>query len=128
MRRDLVDVLRNPLRFVATNGLNLLANPRSIPNRTIEYAQYDLVHLLNQTLDFFHVSASRVEDLVVRLVRVPARRFFRMKRSVTLLVSDRQNPGCGQITDGTYQSPILIQWTKATGRQRRIDITVTRYI
>lgn len=126
MQHDLVDVLRNPLRFMAEKGRNLLADPWSIPNRTIDYAQYDMVHLFNQALDFFHVNASRLEDLVARVVRVPARRFLRMKRSVSLVVSDRQSPGQGRIADGTYQSPILVQWSKAAGRRRAIDITLTR--
>ena len=39
MRHDLAEVLRNPLRFMAENSRDLLSDPRSIPNKTIGYAQ-----------------------------------------------------------------------------------------
>jgi hypothetical protein len=128
MRHDLIDVLRNPVRFVAERGRSMLSDPWSIPNKTIGYAQYDMVRLFNQTLDLFHMNATRFEDLVARVARVPARRFLRMKRSVSLLVSDRCSPGYGQIADGTYQSPILVQWSTANGRCRAVDVTLTRLI
>ena len=53
---------------------------------------------------------------------MPAARFLRMKRAVSLLVSDRQSPGAGAIVEGTYQSPILVQWhrgAKARPHARR---------
>jgi thiamine phosphate synthase YjbQ (UPF0047 family) len=126
MRHDLIEVLRNPLRFVAEKGRHLLENPWAIPNKTIGYAKYDLVRLLNETFDALHMNESLMETLLARLIGAPARRFLRMKRSVSLLVSDRENRGRGLIADGTYQSPILVQWQKAAGRQRVIDVTLTR--
>ncbi len=126
MRHDLIDVLRNPLRFMAEQGRNLLADPWAIPNKTIGYAKYDFVRLFNDTFDTFHINESLMETVLARLIAMPARRFLRMKRSVNLLVSDQRAPGRGTIADGTYQSPILVQWTKAPGRQRFIDITLTR--
>jgi hypothetical protein len=51
-----------------------------------------------------------------------------MKRSVSLLVSDRDCPGHGAVVQGCYQSPILVQWHKAAGQQRTVDITLTRFI
>ena len=39
-----------------------------------------------------------------------------MKRSVSLLVPDRQSPGTGAIVEGTYQSPILVQWHRGAKR------------
>jgi len=50
-----------------------------------------------------------------------------MKRSVSLLVSDRQSPGTGAIVEGTYQSPILVQWHRAK-RVRALDVTLTRFV
>jgi hypothetical protein len=49
-----------------------------------------------------------------------------MKRSVSLLVSDRETPTQGNVVGGAYQSPILVQWHKAPARQRMIEITLTR--
>jgi len=59
---------------------------------------------------------------------MPASRFLRMKRSVSLLVSDRRLPGCGAIVEGTYQSPILVQWQRGNGHARALDVTLTRFI
>jgi hypothetical protein len=126
MQHDLIDVLKDPLRFVAEKGRNLLADPMAIPNKTIGYARYDLVRVFNEALELFHMNESRLEDFVARLISVPARRFLRMNRHVNMLVSDRAEPGFGRIAEGRYQSPILVQWSKSAGRQRSIDITLTR--
>jgi hypothetical protein len=126
MRHDLVDVLRDPLRFVAEKGRNLLADPWAIPNKTIGYAKYDLVRIFNEAFELFHLNESRLEDFVAGLIRVPARRFLRINRRVSLLVTDRGVRGRGAIADGTYQSPILVQWSKSARRQRFVDVTLTR--
>lgn len=126
MRHDLIEVLRDPLRFMAEKGRHLLTDPWAIPTKTIQYAKYDLVRLFNELCDAFHMSESLMEEFLARLIEVPARRFLGMRRSVSLLVSDRERPGCGAIAEGTYQCPILVQWRKAVNRQRFLDITVTR--
>ena len=126
MRHDLIDVLRNPFQFVAEKGRNLLADPWNIPNKTIDYAKYDFVRLFNELCDAFHINESLMEHVLARLIAVPARRFLQMKRSVSLLVSDQKVRGRGMIAEGTYQSPILVQWRKAAGGQRFIDVTLTR--
>jgi hypothetical protein len=59
---------------------------------------------------------------------LPAARFLRMKRSVSLLVSDQECQGRGAVVQGCYQSPILVQWHKAAGQQRTVDITLTRFV
>jgi hypothetical protein len=126
MRNDLIDVLRNPFRFMAEKGWNILADPWTVPNKTIDYAKYDLVRLFNQFCDALHINESLMERVLARLIAVPAERFLQMKRSVSLLVSDHRVRGRGMIADGTYQSPILVQWSKAAGGQRFIDVTLTR--
>jgi hypothetical protein len=126
MRHDLIDVLRNPFQFMAEKGRNLLADPWNIPNKTIDYAKYDLVRLFNEFCDAFHINESLMERVLARLIAVPARRFLQMKRSVSLLVSDKKVPGRGMIAEGMYQSPILVQWRKAADGQRFIDVTLTR--
>jgi thiamine phosphate synthase YjbQ (UPF0047 family) len=127
MRHDLADVLREPIRFMAEKGRHLLADPRAIPNKTLQYAKYDMVRVFNQVFDAFSMNESLVEKFVARLLAYPASRFLRMKRSVSLLVSDREREGLGRPIQGTYQSPILVQWAKADSRQRAVDVVLTRF-
>jgi hypothetical protein len=127
MRHDLAEVLREPLRFMAEKGRNLLADPRGIPTRTLEYAKYDMVRVFNELLDAFRMNESIVERLVAGVLAVPASRFLRMKRSVSLLISDRDGGRHGRIVQGPYQSPILVQWAKAEGLQREVEIVLTRF-
>jgi thiamine phosphate synthase YjbQ (UPF0047 family) len=127
MRHDLAEVLREPLRFMREKASHLLARPRAIPNRSLDYAKYDMVQIFNQLFDTFRMNESMVERLAARMLAVPAARFLRMKRSVSLLVSDRQTEGVGRPVQGTYQSPILVQWAKASARQREVDVVLTRF-
>jgi thiamine phosphate synthase YjbQ (UPF0047 family) len=126
MRHDLLDVLKDPLRFMAEKGRHLLADPWAIPNKTLDYAKYDMVRFFNELFDTFRMNESLIEKVLARMIAFPARRFFQMKRSVSLLVSDRGTAAQGDVVGGAYQSPILVQWHKAPGRQRLIDITLTR--
>jgi thiamine phosphate synthase YjbQ (UPF0047 family) len=128
MRHDLVEVLRNPIRFMLEKSRHALKDPRLIPGKTLSYAKYDLVRALNQFVEALGLSESRVERMIARAMAVPAERFLRMKRSVSLLVSDRNTPGYGAIVEGTYQSPILVQWHQAHGRTRHLDVTLDRFI
>ena len=127
MRHDLAEVLRNPLRFMAEKSRHLLADPRAIPKKTKNYAKYDMVRVFNELFDAFGLSDSVVEQFVSRFFGAPARHFLRMKRSVSLPVSDRETPGEGRVTQGQYQSPILVQWRRADRRTRLVDITLTRF-
>lgn len=126
MRHDLLDVLRDPLRFMAEKGRNFLAEPWAIPNKTIDYVKYDIVRLFNEVFDTLGMNESLIERFLAKMITVPARQLFRMKRSVSLLVSDRDTPEQGNLVAGTYQCPILIQWHKAPRQQRQIEITLTR--
>jgi hypothetical protein len=128
MQHDLVEVVRDPLRFVAEKGRHLWAAPLAIPSRSIEYAKYDMVRVFNEFFDTFRMNESLIEKVLARLIAVPASRFLRMKRSVSLLVSDRDRAGRGTVVQGCYQSPILVQWQKASAQQRFVDITLTRFI
>jgi len=126
MRHDLNDVIRDPMRFVTEHGRNILADPWAIPARTIDYAKYDFVRVFNDICDALHLSESFVEKVAARVIGFPARRFLKMKRCVSLLVSDLETPGRGTIVEGRYQCPILVQWRKIESRQRMIDVTLTR--
>jgi hypothetical protein len=101
-----------------------MANPRAVPAKTLGYAKYDFVRVLNQGLDSLGLRGSLVEKLLARTLAVPAARFFRMRRSVSLLVSERPD-GTNGLIEGTYQSPILVQWQRAPRRTRMLDVTLT---
>jgi thiamine phosphate synthase YjbQ (UPF0047 family) len=127
MRHDLSDVLSDPLRFMAEKAGHILGNPRAIPAKTLDYAKYDLVRVFNRLLDTLGLRESMLETVIAQTIARPAARFLRMKRSVSLLVSDRQSPGTGAIVEGTYQSPILVQWNRGNKRVRTLDVTLTRF-
>lgn len=124
MKHDLAEVLRNPLRFFAEKSRHALANPRAVPAKTLGYAKYDFVRVLNKSLDTLGLRGSIVEKLLARTLAVPAARFFRMRRSVSLLISDRSD-GTNGLIEGTYQSPILVQWDRAPREARLLEVTLT---
>jgi thiamine phosphate synthase YjbQ (UPF0047 family) len=124
MKYDLAEVLRNPLRFFAEKSRHALANPRAVPAKTLGYAKYDFVRVLNQSLDTLGLRGSIVEKVLARTLGVPAARFFRMRRSVSLLVSDRGD-GTHGLIEGTYQSPILVQWQSTPRQTRVLEVTLT---
>lgn len=126
MRHDLAEVLRNPLRFAAEKARHALADPRALPVKTLGYAKYDFVRVVNQLVDALGLRESVVERILARMIAAPASRFLRMKRSVDLLVSDADNDGRGALVEGTYQSPILVQWHRPPSAARFLDVTLTR--
>lgn len=123
MKYDLAEVLRNPLRYVAEKYRHAVANPRAVPAKTLGYAKYDFVRVLNQGLDTLGLRGSIVEKVVARTLAVPAARFFRMRRCVSLLVSEED--GATRMVEGTYQSPILVQWQHAPAQERILNISLT---
>lgn len=126
MQHDLRDVVRDPLRYLLERGRHALADPRAVPTKTLGYATYDLVRAFNEIVEALGLSESFIERLLSRAIAIPAARFFRVKRSVDLLVSDHDSPGSGHIVEGRYQSPILIQWQGAAGRMRRLEATLVQ--
>jgi len=127
MKHDLVEVLRDPLRFMARKGRNMLSDPGAIPNKAKNYAKYDLVRLVNKVVDTLGLSESLVERIIDKCLAVPAERFLRMKRSVSLLVTEDESNGEGTIEQGRYQSPILVQWRESEPRVRRLRARLTRF-
>jgi thiamine phosphate synthase YjbQ (UPF0047 family) len=125
MQHDLADVLRDPLRFVAARARNLLRDPGTIANRTLGYAKYDLVQVFNEAMDHLRFSESTVERVLSKFLALPAARFLRMKRAVSLPVSAAR--GQDGLLYGTYQSPILVQWSKAEDQQRRLRVSLVRF-
>lgn len=126
MRHDLAEVLANPFHHMLEKGKHMLRDPRAIPSKTINYAKYDVVQLVNEVMDVLGMHESLVERIVNRLLAVPASHFLRMKRGISLPVLDRHQPGRGAIVEGTYQSPILVQWRQAEHQVRRVGVTLVR--
>ncbi|HVN75949.1 MAG TPA: hypothetical protein VMT19_06505 [Thermoanaerobaculaceae bacterium] len=125
MRHDLAEVLADPLKFAARTGKRMLREPRAIATKSLGYARYDIVQVLNELMDALRISESAVETLLARAMAVPARRFLRLKRSVSLLVSDAD--GAAGVVRGTYQNPILIQWASAPRRRRTVVLRLSRF-
>jgi thiamine phosphate synthase YjbQ (UPF0047 family) len=125
MQHDLAEVLRDPLRFVAARARSLLRDPAAIRSKTLDYAKYDLVHVFNEAMDHLHFSESTLERVLSKFLALPAARFLRMKRSLSLPVSVEH--GREGLVYGTYQSPILVQWRKAEGLQRRVRISLVGF-
>ena len=123
MRHDLVEVLKDPLKFAAQRGRHMIDDPLAIPSKTINYAKYDVPRLLNSLLEALHWEESVLERLVAKVMAVPARRLLRTRR-VTFLASDENDAGRARMVRGTYQSPILVQWHPSHDRSRRLEITV----
>ena len=126
MRHDLPEVLKNPLRFMAMRGVNMLRDPGAIKEKAKDYMKYDLVHVVNEFIDTMGLSETKVERIIDKFFQVPANRFLRMKRKVDLVVSD-QGTGKGSIVGGTYQSPILVQWRRNDDRTRSLNVTFSRF-
>jgi len=125
MQHDLAAVLRDPLRFMAAQYRSALANPRAVPGKALGYAKYDLVRVLNSSLEALGLQGSIVEKVLARTLAVPAARFFRIRRSVHLLVAEREDGRRGFV-EGRYQSPILVQWQRGPRAVRALHVTLTR--
>jgi thiamine phosphate synthase YjbQ (UPF0047 family) len=128
MKHDLLDVLRDPLRFMKEKGRNMLRDPRAIPGKAKNYAKYDLVRFVNEALDALGLSESVIERVIDRILALPASRFLRMKRRIRLLVCEEDTKDGGMIVQGRYQSPILVQWKKTDRGSRRLIATLNRCI
>jgi hypothetical protein len=126
MQHDLVEVLRNPLKFAALKSRHMLEDPRAIPGKTINYAKYDFVRVMNTLMEAFRLNESAVERLVAKVMAVPARRFLRSRR-VSFLASDHPGQGQARLVRGTYQSPILVQWRPADRQTREIQVSLVRF-
>jgi len=125
MQHDLVDVLSDPLRFAKIKAHHILDNPRSIPGKTLSYAKYDVVRVLNRLMEALGLEQSSFERLVAKVMSVPAQRFLRSRRVSFLAGRDGANPAA-RVLRGTYQSPILVQWERAVGQERRLDISIVQ--
>ena len=126
MTHDLCEVLRNPLRFAKIKGRNVLGDPLAVPGKTLSYARYDAVRVLNSLMEALHLDQSSFERLVAKVMAVPARRLLRSRRVSFLAAADPEHGGTPRVARGTYQSPILVQWQPAEHQSRRVEIVLTQ--
>lgn len=122
MQNDLVDVLRDPLRFAKLKARNALHDPLAVPGKTLNYAKFDAVRVLNSLMEALHLDQSSFERLVAKVMAVPARRFLRSRRVSFLAASDADHGA--RVVRGTYQSPILVQWQGVEQQERRLNIVL----
>lgn len=125
MQNDLVEVLRDPLRFAKIKGRHMLDDPMAIPGKTLSYARYDVVRVLNSLMEALRLDQSTFERLLAKVMSVPARRFLRSRR-VSFLAAPDPTATRARLLRGTYQSPILVQWQPAEGQERRVDIVLVQ--
>jgi hypothetical protein len=125
MQHDLMEVLRNPLKFAALKSRHIFDDPLAIPSKTINYAKYDFVRVLNSLMEALRLNESALERLVAKVMAVPAQRFLRSRR-VSFLASDHSGEGRARLVRGQYQSPILVQWQPAEKQARRVQVSLVR--
>ena len=125
MKNDLVDVLKNPLHFAKIKGRHMLDDPRAVPLKTLNYARYDVVRVLNSLMEALGLEQSSFERLVAKVMSVPARRFMRSRR-VSFLAGRDGDRAAARVLRGPYQSPILVQWQSAERQKRHLDISIVK--
>jgi thiamine phosphate synthase YjbQ (UPF0047 family) len=127
MTHDLVQVLRNPMKFMGEKGRYILQHPGKIPTRTKDYAKYDFVQIFNELMDSFGMSQSLFEKLLARVIALPAEKFLGVKKNISFLISNNGRNDTAKIVQGRYQSPILVQWKESPNLSRALTLTITRY-
>jgi thiamine phosphate synthase YjbQ (UPF0047 family) len=123
IKHDLVEVLRDPFRFARLKGRHMIDDPLSIPGKTLSYAQYDAVRILNSFMEAFRLDQSSFEKLIAKMASFPARCFFRSRR-VSFMAAPEPGQDAPQLVRGTYQSPILVQWKSPSRQARNVDVNL----
>lgn len=126
MRHDLAEVLRDPVRFVARQGRRMLRDPRAVPAKSLGYARYDVVQVVNRLLDMLGPGGDILEGAIARLMAIPAARRLRFKRSLSLAVGHADGAG-PRVVRGRFQTPILIQWRATPQRCRSLRVTYSQF-
>lgn len=126
MQNDLAEVLSDPLRFAKIKARHVLNDPFAVPGKTLNYAKYDVVRVLNSLMEALRLDQSSFERLVAKVMSVPARRFLRSRRVSFLAASDAGRGA--RLVRGTYQSPILVQWQPAERQERRMEVVLVQLL
>ena len=125
MQHDLAEVLRDPLRFATIKARNAFQDPLAVPGKTLSYATFDVVRVLNSLMEALRLDQSSFERLIAKLMSVPASRFLRSRRVSFLAAPDASN-GSTRLVRGTYQSPIMVQWQPAECQARKVEIVLSQ--
>ncbi len=125
MKHDLHEVIRDPLRFMAERGKHIFQRPGLVLSKLRGYAHYDMVRVVQKMIDGLGLKESFFEEVLYFFMAYPASRRLSMKRSLSLLV--REEDGVCQIVQGRYQSPILIQWSRAADDCRILNASFTSF-
>jgi thiamine phosphate synthase YjbQ (UPF0047 family) len=123
IQNDLMDVMRDPFRFARLKTRHMIDDPLSIPGKTLSYAQYDAVRILNSLMEALGLDQSSFERLIGKVMSFPARAFFRSRR-VSFLAASNDGLDTPRLLSGTYQSPILVQWQATEKATRNVDVTL----
>jgi hypothetical protein len=100
----------------------MLEDPLAIPGKTLSYAKYDAVVIMNSLMEALRLDQSSFERLIAKVMSLPARRFLKSRR-VSFLAASDTNHGAAQLQRGIYQS--LVQWHPAKNQTRHVDIQLT---
>jgi thiamine phosphate synthase YjbQ (UPF0047 family) len=125
MQHDLAEVLRDPLRFATIKARNAWQDPLAVPGKTLSYATFDVVRVLNSLMEALRLDQSSFERLIAKIMSVPASRFLRARR-VSFLAAPDPDRGTTRLLRGTYQSPILVQWQPADHQERKVEIVLSQ--
>ena len=127
MNHDLVEMLKDPLSFSGSMGKFLSgSSPEAVFSKN-SYGKSDLEKMFNEMTDKYNINKSVLEEIFSRFFAFSVDRFFHMKQSASLLVTNNQKGNPAQVVQGRYQSPILVQWEPAKNQVRNLTIKITRF-
>jgi thiamine phosphate synthase YjbQ (UPF0047 family) len=121
MQQDLSAVLRNPWKFLTGADIAPQGNLETGPSAILSKAQEGLMPMIRTLTNALCLNHAWAEKIISTLLRWPTSSLFRKQRKISLLVSQ------GKIIQGTYQSPILVQWSALREQTRSLDIVLTRF-
>ena len=127
MTHDLVEVLKNPLSFSGSLGRFLSGYSPNASSVINSCTRNDLERMYNELTDKYDINKSVLEEIFSRFFAFSVDRFFHMKQSASLLVTNNQKGEPAQVVQGRYQSPILVQWEPAKNQVRNVTLKITRF-
>ncbi len=141
VERDLIDVLKNPLKYMLDNASALMRHPLTLPGEAKKILTYELHLAIRDGLRFASRSVSALEYMVERLgMRLPLlesvidrlatpleNRWMNLGTTARFLIHADHDVSPGRIAIGTYQSPILIQWRQPNTDIRKLRIRLLQF-
>lgn len=126
VRRDLARMLEDPLRFMTDSGKEFLRSPGQMASRAMDHFRHDASQVLHKMFRAMGMEESLPERAIRKAAGLP--RVLRVPREVSLPVLNGGGEGPGEIQQGTYQSPILMQWARTSRGARKVRVRVTRFV